>query len=214
MNLNLFEPQEVDCTGVTIPLKEVMKRIGYPADYQEKNPIIQEMMDHELKFTRENLAPRGILRVLEIESKSDEIILFKNVPFAIRERRVAKLLKSSEKSILFMCTIGDLVEKRIQHLLEVKDITRSVILDAIASETADAVADLLHRSVVKEKAAHENLKVTARFSPGYGDWPLVVQREILKTIRGDKIGISLNGSYLMHPRKSVSAIFGLERLAE
>lgn len=211
MNLNLYEPQEIDCTQVEIPMKEVLKRIGYPPGYQEKNPVIQNMMDEALHFVRDHLAPKGILRILQIEDKTADSTLFKDVSFSITSQQVNRLLRNSEKAVLFMATIGDTIENRIAHLMDSKDMTRSVILDAFASETADAVADLLHRSIVKKEASTQNLKVTARFSPGYGDWPIAAQSDILKICRGDKIGITLNESCLMHPRKSVSAIFGLNK---
>ena len=48
------------------------------------------------------------------------------------------------------------------------------------------------------------------FSPGYGDLPLDLQREIFAALDCPKrIGVSLNESLLMSPSKSVSAIIGL-----
>ena len=86
-----------------------------------------------------------------------------------------------------------------------------VILDAIGSETADAVADVLHHDVLTKLALSEEFTITPRFSPGYGDWPVTVQGEILQVCGGSQIGISVNDSFLMQPRKSVSAVLGWKK---
>jgi cobalamin-dependent methionine synthase I len=49
-----------------------------------------------------------------------------------------------------------------------------------------------------------------RFSPGYGDLPLNVQAKFLEIMQASKkLGIYLNESDLMIPRKSVTAILGV-----
>lgn len=52
--------------------------------------------------------------------------------------------------------------------------------------------------------------MTWRFSPGYGDLPLETQRELVRVLDTHrKIGVSLTGSCLMMPSKSVTAILGI-----
>ena len=49
-----------------------------------------------------------------------------------------------------------------------------------------------------------------RFSAGYGDLPLAVQKAIFSALElSQRIGLTLNESLLMTPSKSVTAIFGL-----
>ena len=52
--------------------------------------------------------------------------------------------------------------------------------------------------------------VTERFSPGHGDLPLALQTDIFRALDCPrKIGLTLNGSLLMSPSKSVTALFGV-----
>jgi cobalamin-dependent methionine synthase I len=52
--------------------------------------------------------------------------------------------------------------------------------------------------------------LTQRFSAGYGDLPLELQRDIFGALDCQrKIGVTLNESLLMSPSKSVSAIVGI-----
>ena len=60
-----------------------------------------------------------------------------------------------------------------------------------------------------ELAPGESL--VTRYSPGYGDWPLDAQRELLALLDTPRaIGVSLTDSLLMVPSKSVSAVIGVK----
>ena len=48
-----------------------------------------------------------------------------------------------------------------------------------------------------------------RFSPGYGDWPLEDQLDMIRLTEAYKIGLSLSTSLMLIPRKSITAIIGL-----
>ena len=53
------------------------------------------------------------------------------------------------------------------------------------------------------------LAVRPRFSPGYGDLPLALQREVFAALDCPRrIGLTLSDSLLMSPTKSVTALIG------
>lgn len=123
------------------------------------------------------------------------------------------MLRDAEKVVVFMVTIGPDLEQKVKLLMDAGNMTEAVILDAIGSETADAAADKIHHSVLKKLAQTAGFTVTPRFSPGYGDWPVTVQRDVLQICDGKQIGITVNDSFLMQPRKSVSAVLGWKPLS-
>ena len=52
--------------------------------------------------------------------------------------------------------------------------------------------------------------MTTRFSPGYGDYPIELQKSFLHILDAPrKIGLTANDSFLLTPVKSVTAIIGL-----
>ena len=54
--------------------------------------------------------------------------------------------------------------------------------------------------------------LVTRYSPGYGDFTLSAQRELLEFIDAPrKVGVSLTDSLLMVPSKSVSAVIGVRQ---
>ena len=53
-------------------------------------------------------------------------------------------------------------------------------------------------------------RLIMRFSPGYGDWALSAQRELLRMLDASRtVGVSLTDTMLMVPSKSVSAVIGV-----
>ena len=63
---------------------------------------------------------------------------------------------------------------------------------------------------IRTEAAKEGFCTRPRFSPGYGDLPLSMQKQISMILNMPKeIGVSLTESYLMTPSKSVTALIGV-----
>ena len=50
---------------------------------------------------------------------------------------------------------------------------------------------------------------TTRFSPGYGDFDIAHQKDIIRLLNCDRrIGLTLTGGYMLIPSKSVTAVIG------
>ena len=201
------DPITISFDSIKVPVKAVLRRLGYPVD-EELNGQVKPIFEAELERAPEYFEPKGVYRILPIASMDDRSIRMKNEDFHIESCQVAKMLKDSSYIVLFMSTLGPKLEEEVKRLFDQDHMAEAVILDAIGSETADAVADELHHKVMKSIAADKGYRITPRFSPGYGDWSVTVQNEFLSTCGGDLIGITVNDSSLMHPRKSVSAVLG------
>ena len=64
------------------------------------------------------------------------------------------------------------------------------------------------RVIKKEKGV-----IRPRFSPGYGDLPIEIQKDIFRALDCPRrIGLTLNENLLMSPTKSVSAIIGIVKI--
>lgn len=120
-----------------------------------------------------------------------------------------RVMEGCSQLILFGSTIGlPLMEER--ERLMTRDITRAVVYDAVGSEMVEEAAEYMH-SFLGRLVSKEGMKVTGRrFSPGYGDLALEIQKEIFQWIEPEKIGIRLTESCLMIPEKSVTAFIGVQ----
>ncbi len=192
-------------------MKAVLRRLGYPPKIEELKGQVKRLFEKEMRKAPALLEPKGVYRPLRIDSNKGGVLTFRDSPFTICSSQVAQMLRESDPVVLFMVTIGSALEDEVKKRFDAEEMAEAVILDAIGSETADVVADRMHRVVLKKLAEEQGFSVTPRFSPGYGDWPVTVQGEFLDVCSGELIGISVNESSLMLPRKSVSAVLGWVR---
>ena len=95
------------------------------------------------------------------------------------------------------------------QLKEKTNLTKALILDSCATTAVEEVCDIVEEEV-RKKAENDNMDITFRYSPGYGDLPLDVQNSFLRTLDAQKrIGLIASENNLLFPRKSVTAIIGI-----
>lgn len=123
--------------------------------------------------------------------------------FRTESRSLFRNLQGCGEAFLFGVTLGMGVE-RLLGRLSVLSGAEFFMTDALASAMAEAACD------AAETAIRGGLSCRPRFSPGYGDLSLEVQPELLRRIQGQKLlGITLGGTLLMSPMKSITAIMGV-----
>ena len=87
-----------------------------------------------------------------------------------------------------------------------RDMTNALLMDALANTAIEQVCDKAEQRI---QETMPNRYFTWRFSPGYGDFPISEQPNLLAHLNAARqVGIITTETYLMNPRKSVSAIFG------
>ncbi len=118
---------------------------------------------------------------------------------------LSKNLTGCNHIILFAATIGAGADRLIQRYSRLSP-ARALCMQAVASAAIEAYCNLLNDEWTQNFAASK-----PRFSPGYGDFPIEMQRDIQKALQFEKIGITLTESLLMAPSKSVSAIIGIKK---
>lgn len=116
---------------------------------------------------------------------------------------LAKNLDGCDGILLFAATVGVELDRLIMKYCKISPV-KALIFQAIGAERIEKLCDQFCKDMAKE----ENIK--PRFSPGYGDLPLDLQKEIFAALDcGKNIGLTLNDSMLMSPTKSVTAIVGI-----
>ena len=94
----------------------------------------------------------------------------------------------------------------------VSRMSRAVIYQAAAAAMTEVWCDQINERIRRE-AEREGLYTRPRFSPGYGDLPLSLQKDISRILNMPKeIGVSLTDTMLMTPSKSVTALIGVSRV--
>ena len=180
-------------------IKEILRYAGVKQSDNEILPLIESCIN-EIK---EKLSFRVCYRVLSVNINED-VCDFGD--FKVNSKDLAKNLKDSEHVLIFASTIGIEIDRIIAKYSRISP-SKTLIFDALGAERIEALCDSFCEEFSKEKG----VLLKPRFSAGYGDLPLTVQREIFSQLNPDrKIGLTLNESLLMSPSKSVTAFAGIK----
>ena len=172
--------------------KEILRLLGHTSKRANIKNRSKKLVEEMISFSCDLIKPEGIFVIRESRELPEECFF------------------NAEKVAFCICTIGKSLEKQVERLTNQGELTRAVILDAIGSVAAESVAEYLNQ-VIAGEAKKKKLYCSTRFSPGYGGWKLEAQRFIFDLLPAEKIGVRLNRSFMMIPRKSVSFAINLSR---
>lgn len=132
--------------------------------------------------------------------------------FAMTDSKdLQKALADCDRILLFAATIGLLPDRLIAKYNRLAP-SKALLIQGIGAERVEALCDTFCEER-KSFYAAEGAVLKPRFSPGYGDLPLALQRPIFAALDCTRqLGITLNDSLLMTPSKSVTAIAGIKRM--
>ncbi len=122
-------------------------------------------------------------------------------------RDLKRHLEGCGEILLFACTAGAETDRRIARA-KLQSPARGLLMHAIGAQQVEGACDRLCRRLAEQ---FPDRYLTDRFSPGYGDLPLELQRDVMAALDcGRTVGITLSESLLMAPSKSVTAIIGMK----
>ncbi len=123
---------------------------------------------------------------------------------SINSRHLMKNLKGCGEAFIFAVTLGFSVERYLSTL-SVSSVPQYYITDALASCIVEAACDKV------ENILAGSIPKSNRFSPGYGDFDISYQLQVINFIRADKLlGITLTKTGLMLPQKTITAVVGIK----
>ena len=125
----------------------------------------------------------------------------------LQSRDLGRNLSGCSQVALLAATIGPQVDALIRRHSSLDPVYAS-ILQATGAMFIEELVDLVN-SEIKKIAAGQGLKTKPRYSPGYGDVPLQVQKDFFRLLPCTRIGLTLMDTLIMAPEKSVTAFVGL-----
>jgi hypothetical protein len=196
----------VDKAGIRIDPGEMLKILG-----EQQGMIDVHTSTLVEQYTGEILqssSPSGAFILVEaLESSSTEHISIPGITFN-SGKIIHKMLRHSVYYALFIVTAGPGPENLARSLMSEGNYLEGYIADLVASALVDSAADQVQEQV--RKLVHkQGLKITNRYSPGYCSWSVAEQQKLFSLFPAGCCGISLSGSSLMSPVKSISGIVGV-----
>jgi 5-methyltetrahydrofolate--homocysteine methyltransferase len=179
-------------TLTSIDKTEALYYLGYKGSEPDKNTTDGLVLCE--KMILEVISPSFVMKILD----PNHPVFFGN---DIKEH-----LKNCEKAALFCATLGHSADRIIDKCRLISP-ELQLLADALCNAAVEQVCDIAEEEIKKK---YPGASLTTRYSPGYGDFPIEMQRDVLALLDAKKyIGVSTSESFMMSPLKSVSAVVGI-----
>lgn len=109
--------------------------------------------------------------------------------------------------VVVMCaTLSSRIDALIRKA-QLEDMSKAMAINSLASVAVEQLCDKVEEEIYSSLT---DCYKTWRYSPGYGDLPITLQKDILNILDAPrKIGLCTDNSMMLTPIKSVTAIIGL-----
>lgn len=193
-------PEKIDKTNV-------LRYLGYksaaPDDVTDE--LIGRCADRLFSVCR----PNGVYREFAL-SACDSGIAAVGTNLILTGSDIARHLEGCDRCLITAATLG-LAADRLISESEASSVADCAVTDCCASVLIEQVCDLW-LGELRRKYAERGLFLTPAYSPGYGDLPLGIQRQVVAvTDAGRQIGLTLTATDLMVPGKSITSIIGVSQ---
>ena len=181
---------------------EFLRYLGWNG--QKNEDTFLEKLDEAAKKCLAAATPKSVVRRFRL-TKEYELA---GTGFFLCGEDIRAHLSGCGEVYLMAATVGQGTEKLIS-LAQKRSAYEALLLDTAASCAIESYCDDICEDLQRECPT----LLTPRFSCGYGDFPLEAQREICALLRTDsQIGLCCDESFLLTPRKSVTALVGITAL--
>lgn len=188
-------------TLIEIDKKETRRYAGLKGAAFPENLIDEACLEGRLLAQ-----PKGSWEIYAYDASAQ--MIQSTPPCTLKGDNIGKHLANCTKVIVLSATVGEDIEEAVtKHFSEGK-YAYSTLLDAAATSAVEQIADNMEKYLAP-LVAREGFAMKWRFSPGYGDWPIQQQPELLRLSNAAVINVSLTDSLMLIPRKSITAIIGL-----
>lgn len=181
-------------SGIVIDKKDVLYYLGYSD--QKLSFELEKNLERAIELCKQLARPKHVLKefLLNVDFS------LAGTDYVLEGDSIKKHLSGCGKVCLIAATLGLDIDIKSQALF-VSDPAFALMLDGAASACIESYLD----SITKTLAPN-----ALRFSGGYGDFPLNSNKKIAALLSAEKhIGLKVSEQFLLSPKKSVIAVFGL-----
>lgn len=188
---------------------EIARYLGY-----QKVAVPDEQVSTLIKAAADEMLdviqPQSVCEKFDLTVEYDEKKDFGLVAFSdvtIKSKDLARNLRDCSQIVLFAATLGPQCDQLIRRA-QVKDQVKAAVFQATGAMYIEKCVDLLNEKI-KQDAEAQGKTTRPRFSPGYGDLSLDVQKSFFRLLPCQRIGLTLMDTLVMSPEKSVTAFVGV-----
>jgi hypothetical protein len=185
--------------------QEVLRYLGYRGAQADERVASQIAL--VVKEAQANVNAKNVFGIWDCRIEADTVSLD---GVNIKSRDLACHLNGCAHVVLFAATLGTGADNLLRRYSAL-DMEKAVIAQAVCAAMIERYCD----TVVCEAAQSprlDGLYPVMRFSPGYGDFDISWQKDMLKLLNCEKrIALTLTDGYMLIPSKSVTAVAGFSK---
>lgn len=186
-----------------IERSEALRYLGYRGNQPDENTL--DLFDECEALLLKAAVPKYLYRYFDLHTADGENTVGDS-GVKLAGESIVSHLKGCFGVVLMCATLSAGVDRLLRQL-QATDMTKAVIADALGSAAIEQVCNMADEEI---QGLYPDKYLTFRFSPGYGDLPLELQRDFLRLLDAQrKIGLTVSQSSMLIPTKSVSAIIGI-----
>ena len=155
-----------------------------------------------------NAAPKNVYGIwdcrIDSPAKPDTVILD---GLTVKSESLAGHLTGCRRLALLAATMGTEADTLLRRY-GIQDMAKAVIAQAVCAAMIESYCVEIENEIRQNPTVNGLYPVT-RFSPGYGDFDIAHQKDIVRLLNCDRrIGVTLTSGYMLTPSKSVTAVIG------
>ena len=196
----IFKIEKKTYSGAPVNFGEVLRYAGAKAADDNLKTLITGCLYECEKEKAINYAVCFTETPLSVNGETTDFFAF-----ALKSKNLATAMRGAESALIFACTVGMGIDRLIKKYSEINP-AKALVFQALGAERVETFTDVFLADYEKTRG----VKLSPRFSAGYGDLPLNAQKDIFRLLDPRKhLGLTLNDSLLMSPSKSVTAFAGI-----
>ena len=173
--------------------REIGRYLGYQG--ADLPPDVAEYADGCCEELERTAVPRVTVRRLSLALLTRD------------SRDLTHHLRHCEEGFLYAVTLGAETDRLLRRWAA-QSMARAAVGQAVCAAWLDQLCADYCRDI--QKSLGPDAYLTPSFSPGYGDWALSAQRQVLDLLEAHKrIGLALTSAGMLVPEKSITAVVGI-----
>lgn len=186
--------------------REAVRYLGYKNHAVDDHTLF--LIHSSFQELEKEAQRRIVYRIFDLKTNGRQQIMIGNMK--IESHSLGKNLKGCEKVVMLGATLGNRVDQLIRRY-SLDEMARAVVLQSCAAVLLEDFLDEWQKKM-EDSLLKEGYYLRPRFSPGYGDFSVRHQEEILRMLdSAKKIGLSMTEGCMLTPSKSVTAVMGMSR---
>lgn len=176
----------------------------YMGVHGEPAPALLSETERCAKLLLEAAKPRYVSRVFELVRGDGELRL-SGCLFTLKGDSIARHLEGCSKAAVIAATLSADTDRSLKKAA-LEDGLSGLVSDALASAYIEQILERARAEVIDSTG----MFCTWCFAAGYGDFPLETVKDLLSCVDAERrIGLSVTGSCMLTPQKSIAAVAGL-----